>query len=202
MVMTENIIKHNFLLNFQDREKLNRHKGACLWFTGLSGSGKSTIANLLDKALYDLEIHSYILDGDNIRTGLNQDLGFSPQDRVENIRRIGHVSKLFVDSGILVLTSFISPYRQDRDSVRELFDIDRFIEIYVKCSLDVCKSRDPKGLYKKAMNGEIQDFTGISAPYEEPIEPEIVLENNDNNDLETSVKRILDYLRNKNIISV
>lgn len=165
-----------------------------LWFTGLSGAGKSTLASALEKELHDCGIRSYVLDGDNLRHGLNCNLGFSPEDRKENIRRIGEVSKLFVDAGLFALTAVISPYREDRQLVRERFADREFIEVYVKCPLEVCEMRDPKGLYKKARRGEIQNFTGISAPYEEPLQPEIVIESHKQT-LEQSVDQVIRYLK-------
>ena len=147
-------------------------------FTGLSGSGKSTIANLVEKKLHELGTSTYILDGDNLREGLNKDLGFSSEDRKENIRRIGEIAKLFVDGGIVTLATFISPYASDREAVRKIVSQGEFIEIYVKCSLEECENRDPKGLYKKARQGGISNFTGVSAPYEEPENPEIIIETN------------------------
>lgn len=159
-----------------------------------SGAGKSTLASALEKELYDCGIRSYVLDGDNLRHGLNCNLGFSPEDRKENIRRIGEVSKLFVDAGLFALTAVISPYREDRQLVRERFADREFIEVYVKCPLEVCEMRDPKGLYKKARRGEIQNFTGISAPYEEPLQPEIVIESHKQT-LEQSVDQVIRYLK-------
>jgi adenylylsulfate kinase len=170
-----------------------------IWFTGLSASGKSTIAHALDKYLHENGIHSYVLDGDNVRHGLNKDLDLSPASRKENIRRIGEVSKLFVDAGLLVIDAFISPYREDRRQIRAMMGKDEFIEVYVKCSIDECERRDPKGLYKKAKKGEIKEFTGISAPYEEPEDPEIILEA-DKFSKDESVRRILAYMIEKKII--
>jgi len=158
------------------RNKLNKHESAILWFTGLSGSGKSTIANELEKILHQLTIRTFILDGDNIRHGLSKDLGFTDDDRKENIRRIGEVAKLFVESGTMTLTTFISPFREERNSVRQLMEKNEYLEIYVKCSLDICEQRDIKGLYKKARNGEIKKFTGIDSPYEEPKNADITVD--------------------------
>lgn len=183
----------------KDREKLKGHRSFILWFTGLSGSGKSTLAHRVEEELFEMGIHTYVLDGDNIRSGLNRDLGFSEEDRKENIRRIGEVAKLFVDAGIVVLTAFISPYRRDRNFVRSLVNEGDFIEIYVKCPLEVCEKRDPKGLYKKAKLGIIKNFTGIDAPYEEPINPEIVVET-DRQSIEECVNKIVDYLKKKSYI--
>ena len=195
----EHIVWQNTAVSREDRYRLNGHRSCVLWFTGLSGAGKSTLSVALEKELYRLGIRSYVLDGDNIRHGLNRNLGFSPEDRKENIRRVGEVAKLFVDAGLVALSAFISPYREDRQMVRELFREGEFIEIYVKCPLEVCESRDPKGLYRKARRGEIRDFTGISAPYEEPLNPELVLET-DKLTVEESVGRVLRYLREHGLI--
>ena len=190
---SRNVIWHDSGIGKQDREERNGHKGAVIWFTGLSGSGKSTIAVELQAQLFERGCHVYVLDGDNIRHGLNKDLGFSPEDREENIRRIGEVAKLFADSGSLVLTAFISPYRQDRDKVRALVKKGDFLEVFVNTPLDICEKRDPKGMYKKARSGEIKQFTGISAPYEEPANPEITV-HTDMESKEESAKFILEYL--------
>ncbi|WP_163099840.1 adenylyl-sulfate kinase [Peribacillus alkalitolerans] len=171
-----NIVWHEASITKEERRKKYKHRSFILWFTGLSASGKSSIANAFARWLFEHEKQSYVLDGDNIRHGLNSDLGFNEHDRKENIRRIGEVSKLFVDSGQIVLSAFISPYCQDRDSVRQLVEKGEFLEVYVKCSLEECEKRDPKGLYQKARNHEIPHFTGISAPYEEPLHPEIILD--------------------------
>ncbi|OPH53172.1 adenylyl-sulfate kinase [Paenibacillus ferrarius] len=194
-----NVVWHNTKITKEDRQRLNNHKSCVLWFTGLSGAGKSTLATEVERELYKYGILAYVLDGDNIRHGLNKNLGFSPDDRKENIRRIGEVSKLFVDSGLFVISAFISPYREDRDMVRAMLPKSEYIEVYVKCSIDVCEQRDPKGLYKKARVGEIKDFTGISAPYEEPTVPELVIET-DKQDIEDSVKKIITYIKNKGYI--
>ena len=182
------------------REALNKHKGMILWFTGLSGSGKSTLANALEEKLYSLNMKTYILDGDNVRKGLCNDLGFSEKDRVENIRRIGEVSNLMMDAGLIVMSAFISPFRSDRRIVRKLVKKDHFIEIFVDAPLDVCESRDVKGLYKKARTGEIKDFTGVSSPYERPEKAELTI-NTDDNSIENCIEMILDYLKNKDIIT-
>lgn len=179
-----------------DRARLNHHRSCVLWFTGLSGSGKSTLAYEVEHELYRLQCRAYVLDGDNIRHGLNADLGFSPEDRTENIRRIAQVAKLFVDAGLITGTAFISPNRTDRAMARSLFGDGDFIEIYVKCSLDECERRDPKGLYRKAKAGEISNFTGISAPYEAPQRPEIVIES-EKQTVRESVEQIIDYLSSK-----
>ncbi|MFV5318658.1 adenylyl-sulfate kinase [Priestia megaterium] len=195
----DNITWHESKVNKNDRRKLNKHTSAVLWFTGLSGSGKSTLAVEVERKLNERGIHTYILDGDNIRHGLNKDLGFSPEDRSENIRRIGEVTKLFVDAGIMTLTAFISPYHEERQQVRELLNDLEFIEIYVKCSLEAAEIRDPKGLYKKARNGEIKNFTGIDAPYEAPKHPELIVET-DQLSLEDSVKQVIEFLERKGYI--
>tara|TARA_Y100001968_G_C19267995_1_gene672704 strand:+ start:161 stop:733 length:573 start_codon:yes stop_codon:yes gene_type:complete len=189
--MSTNLTKHSFTVSRDRREDVNGHKGMVFWFTGLSGSGKSTIANAFDDALNNLKKKTYILDGDNIRMGLNKDLSFSPEDRKENIRRISEVAKLFADSGTIVLTAFISPYIVDRESARDLIGSD-FNEVFVNTSIDECIKRDPKGLYKKALAGEIKGFTGIDAPYEAPKNAEIILENLS---IEESVKELLKYIK-------
>jgi adenylylsulfate kinase len=192
----ENIKWHQHQITREDRYKLNKHKSCVIWFTGLSASGKSTLAMELEKRLHQKNIRSYVLDGDNIRQGLNKNLGFSPEDRKENIRRIGEVSKLFVDAGLITITAFISPYRDDRNMVRSLFAPGEFIEVFVDCSLEECERRDPKGLYKKAKLGEIKDFTGISATYEKPLNPEITI-NTQRLNLEDSIQLLWEYLSNK-----
>ena len=170
-----NITWHEAAVTAEDREKLLNQKGCVIWFTGLSGSGKSTLANAVGQVLHQQQHHTYVLDGDNVRHGLNKNLGFSPEDREENIRRIGEVAKLFADAGTIVLTAFISPYRTDRDQARALIAEGRFVEVFVDCPLEVCEERDTKGLYKKARAGEIKEFTGISAPYEPPLNPEVTV---------------------------
>jgi adenylylsulfate kinase len=197
--MKHHIVWHPSSVTKQERHRMNKHKSCVLWFTGLSGSGKSTLANAIDRFLFQQGIRSYVLDGDNIRHGLNKGLGFSPEDRMENIRRIGEVSKLFVDSGQIVLTAFISPFREDRDQVRKLFNEYEFIEVFVNCPLEVCEKRDPKGLYRKARNGEIPDFTGIDSPYEPPIQPEIIIDTS-NESIEIACQKIVSYLNEKDII--
>lgn len=194
-----NITWHASTVTKHDRHAQNGHGSSVLWFTGLSGSGKSTIANAVSAELYRMGINEYVLDGDNIRHGLNRDLGFSEADRTENIRRIGEVAKLFVDSGAIVTTAFISPFQSDRDQVRALFDEGDFIEIFVDCPIDVCEQRDPKQLYEKARRGEIKDFTGIDSPYEAPPNPELIIRS-DQLSVEEAVKEILGYLESKKII--
>ncbi len=171
-----NITWHHHQITRPEREKLNGHKGMVLWFTGLSASGKSTVANLVDEKLYLRGCHSYVLDGDNIRHGLNKNLGFSAADRAENIRRIGEVGKLCADAGLIAITCFISPYRADRDAARALHADGGFVEILVDCPIEVCEQRDPKGLYKKARAGQLKGFTGIDDPYEPPLKPELILD--------------------------
>jgi adenylylsulfate kinase len=175
-VKATNITWHHATITTEDREKLNDHKAVVIWFTGLSGSGKSTLALAVEVALFERGCRSFVLDGDNVRHGLNKDLGFSPEDREENIRRIGEVAALFTQAGTIAMTAFISPYRADRDKARAIAGEGKFIEVFVKCPVEVCEQRDPKGLYKKARAGEIPQFTGISAPYEEPLSPELVID--------------------------
>lgn len=192
-----NVVWHEQSLSKDLRREQNQHHSFVLWFTGLSGSGKSTVANAVAKSLFDAGVRNYVLDGDNIRHGLNKDLGFSDEDRTENIRRIGEVSKLFVDSGQVVLTAFISPFQSDRKIVRDLLEEDEFIEVFVKCPIEECEKRDPKGLYEKARAGIIKDFTGINSPYEEPAKPEIVIDTSENT-IEECVEQIVAYLKTKN----
>lgn len=173
---SKNIVWSATEISYEDRITRNGHKGAILWFTGLSGAGKSTLSRLVEKELFLRRCHTYVLDGDNIRHGLNSDLGFSPEDRAENIRRIGQIAKLFMDAGTICLTAFISPYRADRQRARDIAGPGSFIEVYCRCPLEVCERRDPKGLYKRARAGEIPEFTGIGAPYEEPQNPEITVD--------------------------
>ena len=194
-----NITWHHTTISKKDRHLLNGHKSCILWFTGLSGSGKSTLANAVDQMLFQESYRSFVLDGDNIRHGLNRDLSFLPEDRKENIRRIGEVAKLFVDSGQIVCTAFISPFLEDRELVRNLFEPGEFIEIYLSCPIVVCEDRDPKGLYEKARKGEIAEFTGISSPYEAPIKPEIIIDSAKMS-IEQSVDKVMGYLKDKKIL--
>ena len=196
----DNITWHKALVTADDRARLNKHSGAVLWFTGLSASGKSTLAATLESVLFKQGCRTYVLDGDNIRYGLNKNLGFSPEDRQENIRRIAEVAKLFADAGILVMTAFISPYAEDRESARRLVPPGKFIEIYCRCPMSVCEQRDPKGLYKKARSGQLKNFTGIDAPYEPPPNPEITADTG-SEPVESNARRIADYLREKGLIS-
>jgi len=196
-----NITWHEGHVERKDREKLLKQNGATVWFTGLSGSGKSTIAFTVEHALVEQGHLAYVLDGDNIRHGLNKNLGFSPEDREENIRRLGEVAKLFADAGVLTFTSFISPYRKDRDQARKIHEEAGlpFIEIFVSAPLEVCEQRDPKGLYQKAREGKIPEFTGISAPYEEPLKPEIVLDAAKLSPQEAAAE-VINYLTEKKLL--
>lgn len=191
-----NIIRFDGYVKREDRNKAYGHKSGVLWFTGLSASGKSTIAHSLERFLFEKGIKTYVFDGDNIRHGLNSDLGFSPEDRRENLRRVAEVAKLFVDAGIIVFACFISPYKMDREMVRNKFDSDEFIEIYVKCPIEICEKRDPKGFYKKAKAGIIKEYTGISAPYEEPENPDLIIDTSKLS-VEEAVKIIYNYLKTK-----
>ncbi len=195
----ENIVWHDHQVTKIERARLKGQKPCILWFTGLSGSGKSTLANAVESRLFELGKHTYLLDGDNIRLGLNKGLSFSDEDRIENIRRIGEVSKLFVDAGTIVLTAFISPFQKERDAVRALVKDGEFIEVFVDTPLEVCESRDPKGLYQKARKGEIPSFTGISSPYEAPLHPEIHIYTNTQM-IESSVNDIINYLQKEHYI--
>lgn len=190
-----NIVWHNTSVSKEDRESLLNQKGIVLWFTGLSGAGKSTVANALSVKLHNNSYFTYLLDGDNLRYGLNSNLGFSKEDREENIRRVKEVANLFADAGIITLATFISPFRKDRDSVRELLG-GRFVEVFVDCDLEVCEDRDPKGLYKKARTGLIKDFTGIDSPYEKPENPEITI-NTHKSTIDECVEQIIEYLKAK-----
>ncbi|MDZ4683543.1 MAG: adenylyl-sulfate kinase [Planctomycetaceae bacterium] len=189
-----NVTWHDHTVSKDERAKLKGHKGAVLWFTGLSACGKSTVANTVDHLLHSQGKHSFVLDGDNIRMGLNKNLGFSAEDRTENIRRIGEVAKLFAQAGNFTLTAFISPYKADRDKVRALLGPGEFIEIYVNASLETCEKRDPKGLYKKARAGEIKSFTGISDPYEAPEKPELTLDA-DKKGIDELAGEVVEYLK-------
>jgi len=188
-----NVVWHDHKVKREEREQLLKQKGVILWFTGLSGSGKSTVANEVAYKLHEKGKLAYILDGDNIRHGLNKNLGFSPEDRRENIRRISEVANLFADAGIIAITAFISPYAKDRDFCRELAGEGRFLEIFAKASLETCEKRDPKGMYKKARAGEIKDFTGIDAPYEAPENPEMIVDT-DKETVDESAEKVLKKL--------
>ena len=196
-----NITWHEHQVTKSERCQLNGHRGAVLWFTGLSASGKSTVANTVDHKLHALGKHTFVLDGDNVRHGLNKNLGFSAEDRAENIRRIGEVAKLFCDAGMIALTAFISPYRADRDNARSLLENGEFVEVYVQASLETCEARDPKGLYKKARAGEIKGFTGIDDPYEAPSNPELVLDA-DNKSIDELADEVIDHLRTTGMLDL
>ena len=195
-----NVVWEGLNVPREEREANNEHKSAVVWLTGLSGAGKSTIAKAVEKRLFDRDVQTMLLDGDNVRHGLSGDLGFSPRDRTENIRRVGEVARLFFEQGAVTFCSFISPYQEDRDRIRELLPEGRFFEVHVDCPLEVCKERDTKGLYKKAEEGEIANFTGVSAPYEEPEAPEVVVDS-DQNDVETCVDQIIEALEAEGILS-
>lgn len=196
-----NIFLHQSLVSTQDRQALAGHKSFIVWFTGLSGAGKSTLAHALEKALFDMGCRTFVFDGDNVRHGLCSDLRFSQADREENIRRIGEMSKLFVEAGVIAITAFISPFRTDRDRVRALMKEAEFIEVYCNASLSICEQRDTKGLYKKAREGQIKDFTGISSPYEPPRNPELEI-NTGSETLEQSVETIIKHLVMRELIPV
>ena len=198
---SRNVVRHQTTISKQMRMDLKKQKPCILWFTGLSGSGKSTTANGVELALFNQGYHTQILDGDNIRHGLNKDLGFGDADRVENIRRIGEVSKLFVDAGLIVLTAFISPFRSEREIVRELVERDEFIEIFVDTPIQICERRDPKGLYKKARAGHIKKFTGIDSPYEQPTDPDLVLRTDQMSESQC-VDTVIRYLQNRGVIQM
>ncbi|NOZ09537.1 MAG: adenylyl-sulfate kinase [Gammaproteobacteria bacterium] len=198
---TNNIIWHHATVTRQCRETLHRHKGAVLWFTGLSGSGKSTLAHAVEEQLYQLGCSTFVFDGDNVRHGLCNDLGFSEEDRKENIRRIGEMTNLFLQAGTIALTAFISPFRKDRERVRKLVGEKNFVEIYCRCPIHVCEKRDVKGLYRRARAGEIKDFTGISSPYEEPETPELTVESGEKT-IEACVEKIVEMLVQRGVLTV
>ncbi len=193
---SSNVVWHPETITRAHRERLNDHRGLIIWFTGLSGSGKSTMAQAVEERLHKLGHHTFVMDGDNIRHGLCSDLGFAHHDRQENIRRIGEVGKLFVHAGIIVIAAFISPFHTDRQRVRNLVDPTDFIEVYCNCSLEVCERRDTKGLYKNARAGRIRDFTGISSPYEAPIDPEVVI-NTGEDPIEVCADRVVEVVRKR-----
>jgi adenylylsulfate kinase len=194
--MKENIIPHTYQVSVEDRKKQNGHNSFLIWFTGLSGSGKSTIANALELELYKQVIKTYTLDGDNIRKGINSDLTFSPEHRTENIRRIAEVANLMVDVGLVVLAAFVSPYKKDRENIKSIVKDVNFVEVYINTSIEECERRDVKGLYKKARAGEIKNMTGISAPYEAPENPDIEIKT-ENESINSSVKKIIDHITPK-----
>ena len=194
--MKENIIPHTYQVSVADRRKLNNHNSFLIWFTGLSGSGKSTIANALELELYKQGIKTYTLDGDNIRKGLNNDLTFSPEHRTENIRRIAETANLMIDAGLVVLAAFVSPYKKDRENIKSIVKDVNFVEVYINTSIEECERRDVKGLYKKARAGEIKNMTGISAPYEAPEYPDIEIKT-ENESIESSVHKIIEKIKPK-----
>lgn len=198
-ITNNNAVWHFHQVTKADRSKQKQQKPCILWFTGLSGAGKSTIAGAVEQTLFEMGHHTYLLDGDNVRHGLNKDLGFSDEDRVENIRRIGESAKLMVDAGLLVMTAFISPFRNDRKIVRDLMEEHEFVEIFMSTPLEICEQRDPKGLYKRARQGEIKNFTGIDSDYEEPENPELVI-NTAQYSISECVEQIIDYLKSNNIL--
>lgn len=195
-----NTVWHHATITRQHREALNGHRSVILWFTGLSGSGKSTLAHAVEEKLHQLGCRTFVFDGDNVRHGLCADLGFAKQDRVENIRRIGEMSKLFIEAGVIALTAFISPFKADRDRIRQLVAEGDFLEIYCECTLEICEQRDVKGLYRRARAGEIKDFTGISSPYEIPEQPDLIV-NTGNNSLEDCVDKVLLLLIQRQILN-
>lgn len=197
--MQKNIVKHSYSVNLESRKKLKQHQPLLLWFTGLSGSGKSTIANCVEQELHKNSIHTYTLDGDNIRKGLNSNLSFSPEDRTENIRRIAETAHLMMDAGLVVLAAFVSPYRNDRDHIRNIVGDDNMVEIYINTSIEECERRDVKGLYKKARKGEIKNMTGISAPYESPLHPDIQI-NTEEVTVVDATKQIINFINPKLIL--
>ena len=197
--MQKNIVKHSYSVNRDSRKKLKQHKSILLWFTGLSGSGKSTIANCVEEELHKNSIHTYTLDGDNIRKGLNSDLSFSSEDRSENIRRIAETARLMMDAGLVVLAAFVSPYRKDREHIRNVVGDDNMVEIYINTSVEECERRDVKGLYKKARKGEIKNLTGISAPYESPLHPDIQI-NTEEVTIVDAAKQIINFIIPKLIL--
>ena len=194
--MEKNIVPHNYQISSKDRKKLKGHNAFLLWFTGLSGSGKSTIANAVEQELFKLGIHTYSLDGDNIRTGINKDLSFSPQDRTENIRRIAETANLMIDAGLVVLAAFVSPYKKDRENIKSIVKDVNFVEIYINTSVEECERRDVKGLYKKARAGEIKNMTGISAPYEAPENPDLEIKT-ETTTVNDAVDKILKAIQKK-----
>ena len=193
------VFKHEMKINKSNRSSIKKQTPCIIWFTGLSGSGKSTVADILEQKLINLNKHTYLLDGDNLRHSLNSDLGFSDEDRDENIRRIGHLGELMVDAGLIVIAAFISPFKKQRDKTRSLFNANEFVEVFMDTPIEVCEQRDPKGLYRKARSGLIKDFTGIDSPYEKPYEAEITL-NGNNQKPEELAKKIIEYLSKNNII--
>ena len=197
---TPNTIYHNATVTRERRNQLNGHKSIIIWFTGLSGSGKSTLAHSVEEGLYNLDCRTFVLDGDNVRHGLSSNLSFSDDDRKENIRRIGEAANLMMEAGVIAITAFISPFKKDRNFVRQLLSQGDFIEIYCKASLEICESRDVKGLYKRARAGEIKNYTGIDSPYEAPDNPELIIDT-ESESLEKSVAKVIDFLKSKEVIN-
>ena len=200
-IINNHIVRYDGHINKQKRNSLNKHDSGVIWFTGLSASGKSTIAHSVEKSLYERNIHTYVFDGDNIRHGLNANLGFANEDRLENLRRIVEVAKLFVDAGIVVLAAFITPLREYQRFIKNEFSGKKFIEVYIKCDIEECLRRDPKGLYLKAKTGEIKNYTGISAPFEEPENPELVIDTQKLS-VKKSVTQVIKYLDKKRFLQV
>ncbi len=194
--MNKNVIQQDYNVSVEHRRKQNKHNSLLIWFTGLSGSGKSTLANQVEVALHEQGLRTYVLDGDNIRRGLNTDLDFTPEGRKENLRRIAEAAKLFIDAGVVTLAAFISPLQKDREKIKQIVGKENFIEIYVKASVEACEKRDIKGLYQKARNGEIKNFTGISAPYEEPENPDVIV-NSEKETIAESIQIIMDQIKTK-----
>ncbi|GGZ60339.1 adenylyl-sulfate kinase [Mesonia mobilis] len=194
--MNKNVIQQDYNVSVEHRRKQNKHNSLLIWFTGLSGSGKSTLANQVEVALHEQGLRTYVLDGDNIRRGLNTDLDFTPEGRKENLRRIAEAAKLFIDAGVVTLAAFISPLQKDREKIKQIVGKENFIEIYVKASVEACEKRDVKGLYQKARNGEIKNFTGISAPYEEPENPDVIV-NSEKETIAESIQIIMDQIKTK-----
>ena len=194
--MNKDVIQQNYNITVNERRQQNKHNSLLIWFTGLSGSGKSTLANQVEVALHEQGLRTYVLDGDNIRRGLNTDLDFTPEGRKENLRRIAEIAKLFIDAGVVTLAAFISPLQKDRENIKQIVGEDNFIEIYLKASVEACEKRDVKGLYQKARDGEIKNFTGISAPYEEPKNPDVVV-NSEKETIAESIQIIMDQIKTK-----
>ncbi len=192
--MKENIIQHNYHISVDERRESNNQNSFLIWFTGLSGSGKSTIANAVEQELFKMGVKTYMLDGDNVRSGINNDLSFSPEDRKENIRRIAEVANLMIDASLITLAAFVSPYKKDRNNIRSIVKDINFVEIYINTSIEECERRDVKGLYKKARAGEIKNMTGISAPYEAPENPDVEIKNES---IESATKKIIEYIKPK-----
>lgn len=199
-VLNQDVLWQELIVTKEDRKKLKGHNPAVIWLTGFSGAGKTTLSKEIERRMYEMGIHTYLLDGDNVRRGLNSDLGFSKPERKENIRRISEVANLFVDAGIVVICAFISPYEEDRSYLKSLLNEDELYTVYVKCPIDVCMERDPKGLYRKALKGEIKGFTGIDAPYEEPESPDIVVETHKYG-IEECADLVIDYLKKNGLFN-